>query len=120
MHVLLVDDHPLMLDALAATVQGLEEGVSVTRVATGSAARSLVAQKHGQLDLVLLDLHLSDANGIVLLQDFHREHPELRIVIVSGSEKLEHITLAKEAGAKAFVPKRVSHKVLLGADSEHV
>src|SRR5262245_50443535 len=104
MHVLMVDDHPLMLDALAAVVHGLEEGISVTRVATGSAARALVAQRHEQLDLVLLDLHLSDANGITLLRDFRREYPELPVVIVSGSDNPEDITLASESGAMGFVP----------------
>src|SRR5262245_8478411 len=115
MHVLLVDDHPLMLDALAAAVQNLEQGISVTRVAAGCAARSLMAQRRGQFDLVLLDLHLSDINGITLLQEFRTAYPELPVVIVSGSESEEDIALAFNAGAMGFVPKRAGHQVLLEA-----
>lgn len=115
MHVLLIDDHPLMLDALATVVQGLEDAVSVTRIATGCAARSLIAQRHGNFDLVLLDLHLSDVNGISLLQEVHKDYPELPVVIVSGSENKDDIALAIKSGALGFVPKRVSNQVLLGA-----
>ena len=115
MHILLVDDHPLILDALATVVQGLEDGVSVTRIATGRAARSLISQRHGNFDLVLLDLHLSDFNGIALLKEFHTDYPELPVVIVSGSESKDDITLAIKSGAMGFVPKRASNQVLLGA-----
>jgi len=115
MHVLLVDDHPLILNALATVVQGLEEDVRVTGVSTGNEAREVLAQRNMEFELVLLDLHLSDTEGFSLLREFHRKYPGLRLVVVSAADSKDNVDRALKEGAMGFVPKRSSNQVLLDA-----
>ena len=66
MKVLLVDDHPLILSALKAVIQGLGDDVDGDRRRSARGARQTLAAG-SDFDLVLLDLQLGDANGFDLL-----------------------------------------------------
>jgi DNA-binding NarL/FixJ family response regulator len=62
MRVLLIDDHTLFRDALAAVLTGLDAGVSVFHAANADEARAAAAH-YADLDLVLLDLNLPGPNA---------------------------------------------------------
>ena len=71
MKVLLIDDHPLILAALQSVIQGLGDGVTVSASDSGASARETLRQD-ASYDLVLLDLHLGDADGFDLLGELQR------------------------------------------------
>jgi DNA-binding response OmpR family regulator len=50
----------------------------------GTGAEALAQFRSFDPDVVVIDLHLPDADGIELLQQFRRARPEIRIVITSG------------------------------------
>ncbi len=114
MKVLVIDDHPLILSALQLVIQGLSSDVTVVGVGSARAARSAL-QADADYDLVLLDLHLGDADGFEVLGEFRAAYPALPVVVVSASERPSDVIRAIDLGAMGFVPKRASNETLFEA-----
>jgi DNA-binding NarL/FixJ family response regulator len=111
MKVLLVDDHPLVLSALQVVIERIGNDTSVVGVASAAAARAAL-QDDSDVDLVLLDLALGDADGLDLLQELRSRWPAVPVVVVSASERASDVIRAIDGGAMGFVPKRASHAEL--------
>jgi DNA-binding NarL/FixJ family response regulator len=114
MKALLIDDHPLILTALQAVMEGLGEHVRVIGVTTAPAARETLAADPA-FDLVLLDLQLGDTDGFELLAELRAAHPALPVVVVSASERSPDVLRAIDLGAMGFVPKCASNETLFEA-----
>jgi len=115
MKVLLIDDHPLILSALQAIIQTLDDQIDVATADTPEAAFDLLAQDSG-VELVLLDLSLGETvDGFDVLADLRERHPGLPVVVVSATERLSDMVRAVDMGAMGFVPKRSSNSELFEA-----
>ena len=114
MKVLLIDDHPLILSALQSVILGLGGDVSVTGAGSAGAAREIL-KADPDFDLVLLDLHLGDADGFEVLAEFRNQYPALPVVVVSASDRMSDVIRAIDLGAMGFVPKRASNESLFEA-----
>ena len=114
MKVLVIDDHPLILQALQNVIQGLGSHVSVVGVAGARAAREALAAD-GSFDLMLLDLRLGDADGFELLSELRAAWPAVPVVVVSASDRSADVIRAIDLGAMGFVPKRAGNEVLTEA-----
>jgi DNA-binding response OmpR family regulator len=68
------------------------EGYRVLEAGNAHEIRQALAG--GDVDLILLDVRLGDDDGIELAREIRREHPALRIAILTGSA----FGLANEAG----------------------
>jgi DNA-binding NarL/FixJ family response regulator len=114
MKVLLIDDHPLILSALQAVIEGLGSDTTVIGANSARAARQIL-KAESDFDLVLLDLHLGDADGFEVLVEFRATYPALPVVVVSASDRSSDVIRAIDAGAMGFVPKRASNETLFEA-----
>ena len=114
MKVLLIDDHPLILSALQSVILGLGNDVTVVGAGSARAARDTLA-KDSDFDLVLLDLHLGDADGFDVLAEFRAKYPALPVVVVSASDRPSDVIRAIDLGAMGFVPKRATNETLFEA-----
>jgi len=114
MKVLLIDDHPLILQALQSVIQSLGNDTTVVGVGSARAARDTL-KADADFDLVLLDLHLGDADGFEVLVEFRRTYPALPVVVVSASDRHSDVIKAIDLGAMGFVPKRASNDSLFEA-----
>ena len=114
MKVLLIDDHPLILSALQTVILGLGGDVTVTGAGSAKAARETL-KADSDFDLVLLDLHLGDADGFEVLAEFRGQYPALPVVVVSASDRTSDVIRAIVLGAMGFVPKRASNDTLFEA-----
>lgn len=114
MKILVVDDHALVREGLRQVLKGLDAQVEVLDAAHCTRAFELAAL-HPDLDLVLLDYHLPDMNGLVALNVFRREHPELPIIMLSGSINLPIMRQVLARGAAGFVTKAAMSDELLCA-----
>lgn len=114
MKILVVDDHSLVREGLRQVLKGLEENLEVLQAGTCEEA-FIQVQKHGDLDLVLLDYHLPDMNGLEALHIFGERHPELPVVMLSGSANTQIMRQVLQAGAAGFVTKSCVSDELLRA-----
>ena len=101
-----------MREGLCQVLKGLDDHVEVLEAADCARAFEL-AQQHADLDLVLLDYHLPDMNGLLALNVFGRRHPELPVVMLSGSINPRIMNQVLARGAAAFLTKSgLSHELL--------
>jgi len=114
MKVLLIDDHPLIVSALGAVIQGMGSGVVVVSAASAAQARETLAAD-ASFDLALLDLQLGDSDGFAFLSELRAAYPQVPIVIVSASDRSVDVLRAIGHGAMGFVPKRASNETLFEA-----
>jgi DNA-binding NarL/FixJ family response regulator len=102
--ILVVDDHALVREGLRQVLKGLDSDVDVLEAGSCSRAFELAGQ-HADLDLVLLDYHLPDMNGLEALDVFACQHPELPIIVLSGSVNPRVMRQVLSKGAAAFLTK---------------
>jgi DNA-binding NarL/FixJ family response regulator len=114
MKVLLIDDHPLILSALQAVIQGLGDDLTVAGVGSAAEARATL-KADPEYDLVLLDLQLGDVNGFDLLAELREAYPALPVVVVSASDRTSDVIRSIDMGAMGFVPKRATNDTLFEA-----
>jgi DNA-binding NarL/FixJ family response regulator len=102
--ILVVDDHALVREGLCQVLKGLDAQVEVLQSPDCAHAFKL-ADQHPDLDLVLLDFHLPDMNGLAALQLLDKSHPELPVLILSGSYSLQNVRQIMKSSAAGFIPK---------------
>lgn len=108
---LLIDDHPIVRDALGQTLADLLPG-SRTDLATSldESRRRLSAGR--QYDYLLLDLELPDAHGLDTLVQVRQIAPETPIIVVSGETSQETIAGCLEMGVLGYIPKSLHSDVI--------
>ncbi|HKC77048.1 MAG TPA: response regulator [Gaiellaceae bacterium] len=97
--ILVVDDEPSI--RLLCRVNLELEGHEVFEADSLATARTAV--ETGDIDVVLLDIHLHGERSDVLLAECHDREPPIPVVIVSGSADAKQ--LARLSHADAILPK---------------
>lgn len=109
--LLIVDDHPLMCDALALTLK-MSFGLRACR-AERSLAAAVEAIKGGRRpDAVLLDLNLPDARGAEGVVTLRRLLPEAPITVISAEVDPAMVGAVIAAGAAGYISKSAGRDVL--------
>ena len=103
--ILIADDHPLVRGALKQALSSELENVSVLEAGSLFEAIDQVEAHKGDIDLVLLDLHMPGMNGFTGLFTLRASYPDIPVSIVSASQELPVVRRSIEYGASAFVPK---------------
>jgi two-component system, NarL family, response regulator len=101
--VLLVDDHPLMREGIAAALGNHEDIVLVGAGADGAEAQALFRELRP--DVVLMDLQMPGMSGIEATSIIRAEFPDARIVVLTAYRGDVQITRALKAGALAYLLK---------------
>lgn len=114
MKILVIDDHVLVREGLKQVLRTLEDNVEVFLVGTCTEGFS-IALEHPDLDLVLLDYHLPDMNGLDALHVFARRHPDVPVLVLSGSSNAQIMHQVLQAGAAGYSTKTSVSEELLGA-----
>jgi two-component system, NarL family, nitrate/nitrite response regulator NarL len=114
MKLLIIDDHPVVREGLAALLRQLAPDMTVLLAESGSQGLGLTNQ-HPDLDLVILDLAMPGSDGFAMLHEFGKLHPQLPVVVVSSSEDPRDVRRALAAGALGYIPKSAPPRTLLAA-----
>lgn len=101
MKVLIVDDNRLLCWGLGRTLS--KRNIVHHAVEDGKNALSEVRRTF--YDLVFLDIHLPDANGLDLMPEIRRISPDTKVVILSSDGSEDNIRRALAAGAMRFMEK---------------
>lgn len=102
-HILIVDDHPLVRDGLRARLETIPHFTVVAEA--GGAEEALQHAATKEIDLALMDINLSGMNGIELTSRFNTFYPEVAILMLSMHDKAEYVMQAIQAGARGYVLK---------------
>jgi DNA-binding NarL/FixJ family response regulator len=102
-HILLIDDHPLVRDGLRARLESIPHFAVVAEA--GNADDALHHAATQDIDLALMDINLSGMNGIELTGRFHALHPQIAVLMLSMHDKAEYVMQAIQAGARGYVLK---------------
>jgi DNA-binding NarL/FixJ family response regulator len=115
--ILIVDDHPLVRDAMSRIVVELAGTVEVLEAADCASGLELARDvaDAADVDLVLLDLNLPGMRGFEALEQFRREQPALPVVVVSMYQDGDTVREVIRRGAMGYIPKVYSKEIILGA-----
>lgn len=101
--VLLVDDHELLREGLRSI---LDKDESVEIVGESSGGRDALAQSRTlHPDVVIMDVGMSDLNGIDATRQIRREFPKTQVVALSSHSDSRYVSAMLDAGACAYVLK---------------
>ena len=114
MKILVVDDHPLIQQALAHALPALHGAIDVLAAIDREETLTTLA-RHPDCALVLLDLALPGAHGLDLLAQLRRDFPLLPIVVLSATHDRATVGAAMAAGAQGYIAKTSSPVELLDA-----
>ncbi len=108
--VMLVDDHPIWLDALTRDLEA--EGFQVVAVAhTGEEClRRLPATLP---DVVVMDLNIPEPDGATCTEIIARDYPDINVLVMSASGERDDVLRAMRAGARGYLVKSASKAELL-------
>ncbi|WP_137937138.1 response regulator [Chitinivorax sp. B] len=110
LNVFIVDDDAILREILC---EALAERYKI--FSFESAQSCLAHMRQLQPDIVLLDLHLPDLDGLELCRQIRRHHPvsDMPIMFVSGDDTMDARLAGYEAGAQDFILKPISNEELL-------
>lgn len=100
--VFLVDDDPVFSMMLKKAIEQAGDFYNVTTFDTG---KSILDAIHLNPDILLLDYHLPDVNGIEILSRVKSYNPSIFTLVISGQEKVEVVVDAYNQGADKYILK---------------
>jgi DNA-binding NarL/FixJ family response regulator len=99
-----IDDHPLMREALVMLLRRLRPGANVIELDRMGGMESSVKQ-HGVPDLICLDLKLPDTTGASGIHELKKRFPETPLAVLSASPAADAEEGCIEAGADIYIEK---------------
>ncbi len=114
MKILVVDDHPLIREALKHVLSTLDSDIQVFEAKSAKEAFA-VSKVHPDLHLILLDLGLPGEDGLESLPLLRERAPQVPVVVFSASDHPDVVKRAIDAGAMGFIPKTSSNALLVNA-----
>lgn len=124
MNLYVIDDHPLMREAVVMLMRRLRPGANVVELDRMGGLDAAVRQ-HGAPDLICLDLKLPDTTGTSGVHEIKNLFPNTPLAVLSASPAADCEELCIDAGADIYVEKSVGAgeignalRALLAADGQ--
>ncbi|MFB7146392.1 response regulator [Agrobacterium sp. 16-172Ci] len=111
--VLLIDNHPLVLDGLRAVLETYEH-LAVVGTAV-SAMAGIDAAVAARPDVVLMDINMPQINGIDALELFKEKQLSARVLMLSMHDSREYISTSVMYGAAGYILKDVATEEIVAA-----
>lgn len=108
--ILLADDHALFRKALADLINRQPGFKVVAEAANGSEA--VEQARRSKPDLVLMDVHMPQLDGIQATQQLVASLPGTRVVMLTVSEEDQDLVRAIQAGAHGYLLKKIEPETL--------
>jgi DNA-binding NarL/FixJ family response regulator len=110
MKIIIADDHPLLVDGLRRMLEEMD-GVQVLEPVSNG--RQLLARLREQaIDMVLLDLHMPQLDGLETLRVLQREFQALKILIFTNYSQPKLWREARSLGARGYLLKSCTAQTL--------
>lgn len=112
-NLLIIDDHPLFRDGLAALLRQSSASVHVTQATSAEEALNLADEQI--FDAVFMDLMMPGLCGEPAIREFARRHPDLPVIVLSSSESPGDVRRVIHAGASGYIPKSATAQTVVSA-----
>jgi DNA-binding NarL/FixJ family response regulator len=109
--ILIVDDHPLLREGIAALVGGQTDMMLVAECSNGREA--VQAFRTHRPDVTLMDLQMPEMGGLDAISAIRGEFPDARIIVLTTYSGDVQVVRALQAGARGYLLKNMVHKELL-------
>lgn len=114
LHLTLIDDHSVFIEALASLIEQEIEGCMIESYSSGQVFKKQLPLKNLP-DAVIIDVNMPEINGIELTKIIRKYHNQLPVVILSMYDDTGHIQEALAAGVNGYVVKSSPKAELLEA-----
>jgi DNA-binding NarL/FixJ family response regulator len=110
-HILVVDDHPLLRDGITALIADEPDMEVVAEASNGR--EGIERFKTHRPDITLMDLQMPQVTGLEAILAIRREAPEARVIVLTTYTGDVQTVRALQAGARAYILKNLLHQDLL-------
>ncbi|HTR29321.1 MAG TPA: response regulator transcription factor [Puia sp.] len=108
--IIIADDHPLLVDGLRRVLEEMDDVQVLEPVGNG---RQLLARLTGQaVDIVLLDLHMPQLDGLETLRLLQKEFPSLKILVFTNYAQPKLWREVRALGARGYLLKNCTAQTL--------
>jgi DNA-binding NarL/FixJ family response regulator len=107
--ILIVDDHPLVLEALQRAITSVFSATRTVEARSIDEAKAAISA-HADIDVVMLDLALPGTRGFDGLLELRTLHPKLPIIVVSALEDPRIVHDVMRYGAAGFISKSATRE----------
>ena len=114
MSIYVIDDHPLMRDAIVMVLRRLRPAENIVELERLDKLAAAVKQ-HGAPDLFCLDLKLPDITGVSGVVSVKQTYPTVPIAVYSASPAADMEEACIEAGADIYIEKSAGSSELAAA-----
>lgn len=112
-HVLIVDDHQLMIEGLKSL---LEDEHNIKKVAgANSLAETLTYLQNHKVDVILMDVNMPEISGIDATKRIKQLYPEQKIIALTMHDDISIISKMIKAGASGYVLKKTNMNEVIEA-----
>ena len=113
LHVVIADDHHIFRDGLRALLS-TDDGIRIVgEAASGAEALSLVDEL--QPDVVIMDLHMPEIDGVAATRDIAHRSPHVAVLVLTMFDDDDSVFAAMRAGARGYLLKGTNHADVLRA-----
>jgi DNA-binding NarL/FixJ family response regulator len=111
--LILIEDHPIVVDGIRAAFRDHAEVTIVGQASTVRDGRDLIAST--ECEVVLLDLRLPDGSGVELLREARAQADPPAFLVLSSFLTPEYVSTAVALGASGFLLKTSPVEEILDA-----
>ncbi|HIE25121.1 MAG TPA: response regulator transcription factor [Anaerolineales bacterium] len=104
--IMLVDDHLLFREGMVSLLRRDARFEILSEADDGAVALEKV--KDDLPDIILMDVKMPDMNGIEATRELLKNYPDLKVIMITASEKDEDLFEAVKAGAQGYILKTVT------------
>lgn len=111
--ILIVDDHAIVREGLKLILADVEDIVVAGEADCSS--RALQMARLEQWDMVLMDISMPDRNGLETLELMKKEHPGIKVLMLSMYRETQYAVRALKSGAAGYLNKQSAPDQLVDA-----
>lgn len=109
--ILVIDDESIICDACELVLS--EKGHNVEHCLTGAAGLKAIEKE--KYDIILLDMKLSDIDGMEILQTVRKSVPAPCVIVMTGYSTMSNAVQAMKLGAADYLAKPFTDDELIAA-----
>lgn len=105
--VMIVDDEPIIRQTIKKLVEDASLNLNIAFEAK-NAIEAINYIEENNVDIIISDMKMPEADGVMLMEHIHLKHPDIKIIIVSGYSDFEYMKKAITYNAFEYLLKPVT------------